>query len=208
MIKRTDDAGNWGVVDNQRNASTLMTKFLEADLPAAEKTAASALCEFTATGFQVKTTSTNWNVSGGTYIYMAFANSVYDHQGTFTVEEKIGIGTHQPLYELDVNGTVRAKEIIVSIDGWADYVFDDRYRLPPLDEVKRYIIENSHLPGFPPEKVLMKNGLGMSEMFALQMKKIEELSLYVLQLKETNDEIRNQNKQLSKRIEVLEKNNR
>ncbi len=46
----------------------------------------------------------------------------------------IGIGTTSPSHKLAVNGTIRAKEIIVDDTGWADYVFADDYRLAPLDQ--------------------------------------------------------------------------
>jgi len=57
----------------------------------------------------------------------------------------VGICVSNPQYALDVNGTIRAKEIIVETFG-ADFVFESDYKLKPLSEVKSHIEENKHLP--------------------------------------------------------------
>jgi hypothetical protein len=99
----------------------------------------------------------------------------------------VGIGTTNPTYKLSVNGTIRAKEVRVET-GWADYVFDNQYRLRPLAEVESFIKASKHLPGIASAKDIQQNGLAVAEMQAKMMEKIEELTLYVIELqKEINN---------------------
>jgi hypothetical protein len=109
----------------------------------------------------------------------------------------VGIGTTAPTNKLDVCGTIRAKEVIVSV-GWCDYVFDDNYKLMSLAEVERYINENKHLPGIPTEKEVEENGLQVGDMQAKQQEKIEELTLYII-------EINKQLALLKAELEILKK---
>jgi hypothetical protein len=93
----------------------------------------------------------------------------------------IGIGTATPAYKLDVCGTIRGKELRVET-GWCDYVFEKNYRLMPLNLLEKYIDENKHLPEIPSQKEIETEGLAVGEMQALHMKKIEELTLYIIEL--------------------------
>lgn len=83
------------------------------------------------------------------------------------------------LNKLDVNGTIRAKEIRVET-GWADDVFEQGYPLPSLDQVASHIKEKKHLPGIPSAKEIEKNGANLAEVNVLLLRKIEELTLYVI----------------------------
>ena len=85
-------------------------------------------------------------------------------------------------YNLAVKGSIRANEVVVET-GWADYVFDDKYKLLSLDEVEAHIKANKHLPGVPSAKEIETNGLKVGEVQAKMMEKIEELTLYVIELK-------------------------
>lgn len=93
----------------------------------------------------------------------------------------VGIGTESPRDKLDVRGTVRADAVIVyEVDG-ADYVFDESYKLRPLDEVQRYIQENQHLPEIPSANEMQENGVNMNELQMQLLQKVEELTLYIIQ---------------------------
>lgn len=109
----------------------------------------------------------------------------------------VGIGTSTPTYRLDVCGTIRAKEVRVET-GWCDYVFEKDYKLRSFDELEKYINENKHLPGIAPAKEVEKDGLKVAEMNKAMMEKIEELTLYVLQLNKDNQ-------RLQKEIDALKK---
>ena len=64
---------------------------------------------------------------------------------------------------------------------WYDHVFAANYKLKPLSEVEKYVKENSHLPEIPSEREVKEKGFNMAEMDGLLLKKIEELTLYVIQ---------------------------
>ena len=91
---------------------------------------------------------------------------------------------------LAVNGPIKAKSLILSQSGWPDYVFDSAYHLLPLQEVERYIQMNKHLPGVPAASTVEKDGLSVGDAQAVMLKKIEELTLYVVAQQKELDELR------------------
>jgi hypothetical protein len=100
-------------------------------------------------------------------------------------------------YKLDVNGSVRVNEIVVNLTG-ADYVFGGDYKLLSLQAVEAYIKEHHHLPEIAPARQMQDEGVNLGENQTALLRKIEELTLYVIQ----------QNKKLErqqKRIDKLEK---
>ncbi len=99
----------------------------------------------------------------------------------------IGIGTASPTHRLEVNGTIRSKEVKVEATGWPDYVFESDYNLRSLEETEAYIKANKHLPEIPSAKEMEANGVQLGEMNMLLLKKIEELTLYVIELKKENE---------------------
>ena len=113
------------------------------------------------------------------------------------LDNRVGIGTQNPLYSLDVNGSIRAKEILVETTG-ADFVFADDYQLRPLSEVKAFISKNKHLPEIQSAQEMQENGVSVSELQTRLLQKIEELTLYILQQDETIQELRQEVEQLKK----------
>lgn len=103
----------------------------------------------------------------------------------------VGIGTKTPDYKLDVEGTIRVRELKVDMQG-ADFVFEDDYQLRSLEEVQDFITINKHLPDVAPAKEMQENGVNQSEMNQLLLQKIEELTLYVIELKKENEEMKSQ----------------
>ncbi len=103
----------------------------------------------------------------------------------------VGIGQTNPQNKLDVNGTIHSKAVTIDLNGWSDYVFKKDYQLRPLSEVKDYIDQNQHLPEIPSEQEMIKKGLDVGEMNKLLMKKVEELTLYLIEKdqKEKDQEI-------------------
>jgi hypothetical protein len=110
----------------------------------------------------------------------------------------VGIGTTNPQSELAVNGTITAKEVVVTLDGWPDFVFSDNYKPMPLNKLEKYIKVNKSLPGIPKEKEVVKEGVALGDMQVKLLQKVEELTLYVIELKKDNEE-------LKERISILEK---
>lgn len=109
---------------------------------------------------------------------------------------RVGIGTSTPLYELSVNGTILAKELIVSKldEDWPDYVFDPEYKLTSLEELGSYVKDERHLPGVPSAKEMEDGGIKVGEMNAILLKKIEELTLYVIELQQQINELKGEQK--------------
>jgi hypothetical protein len=116
----------------------------------------------------------------------------------------IGIGTTNPQYMLSVKGTIGAQEVIVTNTGWSDYVFKPDYRLRPLSEVAGFIKENHHLPDILTEAEVQEKGIGLGEMQAKLLAKVEELTLHMIQADERNNRLERQNQQLQQRIAKLE----
>jgi hypothetical protein len=100
----------------------------------------------------------------------------------------VGIGTLNPSEKLSVNGNIRAKKLIVSQTGWPDFVFANNYNLRSLEQVEKFIKANRHLPEVPSEKEVASKGISVGDTQALLLKKIEELTLYIIELKKVNDQ--------------------
>ncbi|MEP5338788.1 MAG: hypothetical protein ABJL44_19110 [Algibacter sp.] len=121
--------------------------------------------------------------------YISQNNSIRDASGTivhlpeFTIKPNgdIGIGTTTPDSKLTVAGKIHAREVKVTIDAGADFVFNDDYKLIPLQEVSQFIKEHKHLPEIASEKDMQENGLHLAEMNIKLLQKIEELTLYTIQ---------------------------
>ncbi|MFK7787183.1 MAG: hypothetical protein AB8B56_18825 [Crocinitomicaceae bacterium] len=106
---------------------------------------------------------------------------------------KVGVGTTSTPsmigsadlseYSLYVAGGLLAEEVRVRT-GWADYVFYDNYQLKPLDEVADYIEENGHLPNVPSAEQVEEEGIELGDITRIQQEKIEELTLYLIELKQ------------------------
>ncbi|WP_291287199.1 hypothetical protein [Flavobacterium sp.] len=117
-----------------------------------------------------------------------------------TGEGLVGIGTISPGYELDVCGTIRAKEIKVDLRGGCDFVFEDDYKLMDLNKLEEFVTRNKHLPEIASEKEMIANGLEMKEFQMKLLQKIEELTLYTI---EQNKKLEIQNKRSEKQAQEL-----
>mgnify|MGYP001794406993 FL=1 len=121
----------------------------------------------------------------------------------------VGINTNKlndglTYYALSVNGKVRANKIKV-YTGWADYVFEDDYKLRTLSEVEAYIQKHQHLPDVPSAKVVEKEGILAGAMSATLLRKIEELTLYMIKADQANQNLQTQTQKLRRTYQKLQK---
>ena len=86
-------------------------------------------------------------------------------------------------YKLAVNGGILCEEIKVIVDvPDADFVFDNNYKLTNLKEVEAFILKNKHLPEIPSAEQFKKDGYKVGEMDEMLLRKVEELTLYIIEL--------------------------
>lgn len=112
--------------------------------------------------------------------------------------QNVGIGVDNPTYKLTVNGTVGARRVKVTQEQWADYVFHPNYKLPTLATVAQFIKDNNHLPDIPSEKEVKEKGIDLGEMNKLYLQKIEELTLYIIDLQRQVDALKENTAKLMK----------
>jgi hypothetical protein len=108
---------------------------------------------------------------------------------------RIGNVTTPAGYKLYVEQGILTEKVKVAVPtspAWADYVFAADYNLKPLSEVEAFIKENKHLPNVPSADELVKDGLDLGKMQATQMEKIEELTLYIIEMKKEIEMLKNQ----------------
>jgi hypothetical protein len=105
----------------------------------------------------------------------------------------VRIGTTQKAtgYLVNVGGKIIAEEVRVQLRAaWPDYVFSNKYKLMPLEELDNYIDNNKHLPGFKPAAAMEKDGADIGETQRKLVEKVEELTLYIIELKKEIDKIK------------------
>ena len=137
------------------------------------------------------------------------------------VDGNVSIGTLKTDgFKLSVDGKIRSTEVKV-YTGWADFVFDNDYKLPTLTEVENHINEKGHLKDIPNANEVAQNGIYLGEMNSKLLQKIEELTLYTIaqekeinslknqteeisNLKKENELLKNSFKNLINRLEILE----
>ncbi len=101
---------------------------------------------------------------------------------------QIGIATRPAGYQLSVDGKIVAEEIKVEASPWSDYVFEEGYNLRSIDELEHFINKNGHLPNIPSALVVESEGLQLGKHQAAVLEKIEELTLYIIQLNQKIEE--------------------
>ena len=144
-------------------------------------------------GLQVQingTTKLMVESNGGTSI--GYTSGVTPPTDGLLVSGTVNIGSQSGAtgYKLAVEGKVICEELKVQMsDNWPDYVFADDYKLASIDELEKSINENKHLPGIPSASEVKENGLSVGDMQRRMMEKIEELSLYIIDLKHQKDEL-------------------
>jgi len=133
----------------------------------------------------------------------------YTAKMVVSLNGNVGIGILNPKNKLDVKGTMHAQEVKVDMDwNWPDFVFKKNYKLPTLKEVEKHIAEKGHLENIPSEEEVLKNGINLGEMNAKLLQKIEELTLYMIEMKKENSEMKKENAEIKKENAAIMKENK
>lgn len=157
------------------------------------------------------------NRLGLSEIYFIHPEAVYPYQGLLSSQQNqwdrhgsdlyfdegaIAIGTskHDEGALMTVAGTINAREIKVTQQAGADFVFDEDYELLPPEALARFILQNKHLPEVPSAKEMERDGVKQSEMNQLLLQKIEELTLYMLKQERALDSLRTRCEELEKQL--------
>lgn len=117
------------------------------------------------------------------------------------------IGINDLNYKLYVETGIRTRRVKVDQSTWADYVFADNYRLPSLQEVEEYIKRHKHLPEVPTAEEVKKEGVDIGDTQVLLLKKIEELTLYLIGQNKKLEEQRIKIELLQKQVNEINKKN-
>jgi hypothetical protein len=154
--------------------------------------------------------------SGTTYGVYGSTNSGSRRYGVYAAGDmkcssKLFVGTTTTMedagsaFELLVDGEGLFEEVKVKTSGaWPDYVFQEDYSLMSLPQLDNYIRINGHLPGIPSaEEIAQEEGFFIGNMHTLQMEKIEELTLHLIDLNKKNNTLEKQNQELQKEVEEL-----
>jgi hypothetical protein len=115
---------------------------------------------------------------------------------------QVGIGTeNMGSYKLAVEGKIASRGIKVTVEPtFPDYVFESTYQLRPLAHLEQYINQNKHLPGIPSaEDVKKEGGIELGDMNVKLLEKIEELTLYVIELKKENEQMKKEIKEIKEK---------
>jgi hypothetical protein len=131
----------------------------------------------------------------------AFKNLISSNGVSYFNGGNVGIGTSVPADKLSVNGNIRSREVKVEITNWPDYVFEEDYKITSLENLEKYVKANKHLPEVPTAKEVSENGLELGEMNKTLMKKVEELTLYLI---EQNKALIDQKNQILNQQKLLE----
>lgn len=116
---------------------------------------------------------------------------------------KVGIGTTTvPAgVKLAVNGKVLCEELEVQLsEDWPDYVFADDYALMSLDDVDSYVRAHKHLPGVPSAAEVKSSGVNVGDMQTTLLRKMEEMTLHMIELNRQMAALRSENERLRAEI--------
>jgi hypothetical protein len=137
----------------------------------------------------------SYNRTSSTYGFISFLTNQNNESMRIFNTGQVCIGCIELVdkYKFAVEGGIAARSLrITQANPWADYVFDKKYQLKPLDEVEKYIQQNHHLPDMPSAATVAEEGIDVADIQSKMLSKIEELTLYVIELK--------------KEVEALKKN--
>ena len=176
-----------GFVIESYNYGTTLTQKETGDLKLKNNNAELILTSGGKVGIGAANTSYKFNVDGTMRVSSNLTcggNFTGSGNGVFSGTLTVGSG-----FSCAADGALKVKSLKVTTTDWPDYVFGDSHRLMPLPEVESYINANGHLPEVPSAEEAEANGVDLGEMNRLLLQKVEELTLYVIDLQKQLDEL-------------------
>lgn len=160
---------------------------------------------------EIENNSTLYAFSFTGYAYDEMLQLVYDdvvsevqefqNFDTISIQGNVGIGTKNAQgYKLAVGGGIIAESVKVKLQTeWPDYAFDENYRILTLPEIEKFVKDHRHLPDIPSADEIKKEGLDLGILNAKMLKKIEDLTLILI---EKDKQLKTQEERIS-RLEML-----
>jgi hypothetical protein len=175
-----------------------------------------AATTYTGTAYGVYGTATGSTAGAriGVYGFATGGATTEDNWGgyfptkTYTSEIRVGTTNGATGFIASIGGKLIAEEVRVELEAsWPDYVFADGYNLMPLEQLKKEINQHKHLPGIPSAaQIEEQGGVDLGAIQTKLVEKVEELTLYIIQLKELNDKLQASNQELQLRVTNIENN--
>ncbi|GAA3912768.1 hypothetical protein GO495_25140 [Chitinophaga oryziterrae] len=192
---------------NTQDRPAITTGFIAGEIngfSGAGQTADDGFLRLSAGGGTTAATKTFIDISGYTASATndRYENIILGTQGLERVRVdgsgNVGIGTKDAHgYKLAVNGAgIFTKVVVKNYVNWPDYVFDSSYHLPTLESVEKYVTVNKHLQGIPNAATIENENVDLGAMQSMLLKKMEEVTLYLIELKKENNALREEVRQL------------
>jgi len=137
-------------------------------------------------------TATNFVGDGSELTNLNLPEEIWQQNGNdiYYDEGNVGIGTTAPDEKLTVKGTIKCRKVKVSATAGADFVFNSDYKLITLDNLEKFVKTNKHLPEIPTANEMQTEGLDLGENNIKLLQKIEELTLYIIELNKANRKLK------------------
>lgn len=156
------------------------------------------IAKFTAAGTVGNSALTEAAITNGTGVKLDSKSAGYLAVGDFGAGTPMSIPAGYRLVVQDGIITEKVKVAVRNQTDWADYVFEPNYSLMPLNEVEQFVKENKHLPNVPSAEEMVEKGVEVGQTSKMFMEKIEELTLYMIELKKEIEALKAENARLKK----------
>ncbi|MBP6590352.1 MAG: hypothetical protein KA229_09625 [Chitinophagaceae bacterium] len=207
---KLDVAGTFKLVDGTQGAGKVLTSDASGNASWQTVSGGGGSSQWTTNGSHIYYNTGNVGIGTSTpgYKLEVAGTARINNSLVVNADGTVGIGTittYPPTgnYKLAVAGNIIAEKVRVKlqINGWPDYVFGEKYPLPTLKEIEKFIQQNKHLPGIPSAAEVEKDGLDLGDGQAMLLKKIEELTLHLIEMDKKLNQLSAENAAMKKKLD-------